>query len=111
MSSDGVKLMATPDRGRIDVVGRLPDWAMETLNQHYDNLVYWWRHSPCVLAVCDSCGEWKFTGSRSATRCFRGQVNKRAKFKWGCQGTMKPVELPWTTKRPNRKRVKIKEKS
>jgi len=110
MHAEGVQLMATPSRGRLDIVGKLPEWAVDTLRQHYDHLVYWWRHSPCVIAVCDTCGEWKITGSRSETRCYRGQVNKRAKFKWGCQGTMKPLDIPWTKKRPNRKRVKIKEK-
>lgn len=107
MVESGVSLMATPDRGRIDVVGKLPDWAMTCLGLHFRNLAYWWTHSPCCIAVCDECGEWKITGSRSTTRCVRGQQNKRAKFKWGCQGEMKPLDLPWTSKRPNRKRVKL----
>lgn len=104
-----VKLMATPDRGRLDIVGKPPDWVVETLRQHYELLVYWWRHSPCAIAVCDACGEHKVTGSRSESRCYMGQTDRRAKYKWGCQGTMKPLDLPWTKKRPNRRRVKIKE--
>lgn len=104
MSSTGTMLSADPSRGLIEVVGELPDWAITVLSLHYDNLVLWWTMSPAAILVCDSCGQWKLSGKKSADggRCFL-RVGKS-----GCQGAFRVVELPWVTPRPKRKRIKLK---
>ena len=109
MSETGTVLRAVPAAARIDLVGDAPDWAVRALRLHRDLLVAWWRTSPSAILVCDSCGQWLVTGSRtkSGRRCFMGQMAPRAKFKYGCQGKMQVLDLPWESDRPRRRRVKI----
>ena len=120
MKENGVQLMATPDRGRIDIVGQLPDWAIRCLQLHYRTLVWWWRHSPCAVLVCDECGQWQVVGakSRAGRKCFMGGPNrlthqqKKMRMElinptWGCQGTVQALDLPWTSNRPRRRTKKL----
>jgi hypothetical protein len=111
MTDSGLVLAADPTRGRIEIPDALPDWAVRTLSLHYDRLVYWWRHSPCVILVCDSCGQWKVSGKRTSdgSHCFMGGRYKVRKLPvaWGCQGTFRVVDLPWAEARPKRKRKKV----
>lgn len=107
----GASLRADPEVGCVWLDGDLPEWAATCLRLHVDHLVYWWRHSPSVIVACDACGEWKMAGKRSTvgSHCYMGgrYKVKTLPIVWGCQGTFRLVDLPWSTPRPKRKRKKL----
>lgn len=110
MAECGTTLTADPKLGQIELDGVLPDWAVMTLSLHYRHLVFWWRSSPSALLVCDTCGQWKFSdASAKGDRCFMGSERRWQghKITWGCQGKFRLIVLPWTKRRPNRKRIKV----
>lgn len=111
MRASGSTLRADSEAGCIWLDGALPEWAVTCLRLHADHLVYWWRHSPSVIAVCDVCGEWKLAGKRSTigSHCYMGGRYKVKTLPviWGCQGTFRLVDLPWAAARPKRRRVKV----
>lgn len=117
----GGNLTADPVVGSIAIEADerdLPTWVPRAIELSYDLIVTWWRSSPSALLNCEVCGM-TILGSRRERACIRSSPARAPRDfsigkglpafhkNNGCEGRMTPLEMPWSTKRPTARKVKL----